>query len=62
MLSSTDAWVGAWAMYNGGIAYALMGMMFVGEYLLRQYRFRKYGGGLHDRLLSRIFPPREETP
>jgi len=62
MLSTDEAWVGAWAAYNGGIAYALMGVMFVGEYLLRRYRFREYGGGLHDRLLSRIFPPREETP
>lgn len=46
-----------WALYNGGIAYVLMGMLFVGEYVLRQYRFRKYGSGLRDRLLSRIFPP-----
>ncbi len=49
-----------WAAYTGGIAYALMGLMFTGEYLLRQYRFRRYGQGLHDRLLSRILPPREE--
>lgn len=62
VLSSTDEWLAAWAAYTGGIAYALMGTMFVGEYVLRQYRFRMYGGGLHDRLLSRIFPPREETP
>lgn len=50
-----------WAAYNGGIAYGLMGLMFTGEYVLRQYRFRKYGGGLHDRLLSRIFPPDRES-
>lgn len=47
-----------WAAYNGGIAYGLMGVLFAGEYVLRQYRFRKYGDGLHDRLLSRILPPR----
>lgn len=57
LLSLDEAWTAAWAAYNGGIAYGLMGAMFVGEYILRQYRFRKYGGGLHDRLLSRIFPP-----
>ena len=36
-----------------------MGAMFAGEYVLRQFRFRKYGEGLHDRLLARLFPPRE---
>ena len=49
-----------WAAYTGGIAYALMGLMFAGEYVLRQARFRRYGRGLHDRLLSRIFPPPAE--
>jgi len=46
----------AWAVYTGGIAYGLMGLMFAGEYVIRQYRFRRYGRGLHDRLLSRVFP------
>lgn len=50
--------VQAWAAYNGGVAYALMGLMFAGELLVRKYRFREYGDGLHDRLLSRLFPPR----
>lgn len=49
-----------WAAYSGGIAYGLMGVMFAVEYLLRQYRFRRYGRGLHDRVLARILPPREE--
>lgn len=53
--------VQVWAAYNGGIAYALMGMMFAGEYLLRKYRFREYGSGLHDRLLARLFPPRSDA-
>ncbi len=48
-----------WAAYTSGIAYALMGALFTAEYLVRQYRFRRYGTGLHDRLLSRILPPRE---
>lgn len=29
----------AWAIYTGGIAYGLMGLMFVGEYALRVHRF-----------------------
>ncbi|MCA9610731.1 MAG: hypothetical protein KC619_34285 [Myxococcales bacterium] len=60
VLASVPAWVDAWAAYNGGIAYALMGVMFAGEYFLRAYRFRRFGDGLHDRLLSRIFPPRPD--
>lgn len=48
-----------WAAYTSGVAYALMGLMFAAEYVVRQYRFRRYGEGLHDRLLSRILPPRE---
>lgn len=51
-----------WTVYNAGIAYGLMGLLFAGEYVLRQYRFRKYGAGLHDRLLSRIFPPLTSEP
>ena len=29
-----------WAIYNGGIAYALMGLMFLGEWLIRQRRIK----------------------
>lgn len=48
-----------WATYNGGIAYALIGLMFVGEYIVRKARFRDYGRGPHDRLLATVFPPLE---
>ncbi len=48
-----------WAAYNGAIAYALMGTMFAGEYVLRKARFREYGRGPQDWLLSKLFPPRE---
>ena len=48
--------VSYWATYNGGIAYGAMGLLFALEYIVRAYRFRRYGRGLHDRLLSRIFP------
>ncbi len=59
ILGWDPAYVRAWAAYNGGIAYAVMGLLFAGEYILRKYRFREYGGGLHDRLLRLILPPRE---
>lgn len=51
-----------WAVYNGGIAYGLMGGLFVFEYVLRQYRFRQYGRWPHDRLLALVFPPRGAQP
>jgi len=49
---------GWWALYTGGIAYGAMGVMFAGEYVVRQYRFRNYGRGPHDRLLALLFPPK----
>ena len=50
-----------WAVYTGGIAYALMGAMFTIEYIVRKARFRDYGSGPHDRLLARVFPPSRAT-
>ncbi|MEJ0098393.1 MAG: hypothetical protein WDO12_01030 [Pseudomonadota bacterium] len=32
----------AWALYSGGIAYMLAGLLFAGEFLLRQYLRRKW--------------------
>ncbi len=49
---------GWWAVYTGVISYGLMGALFVAEFALRRVRFRRYGAGLHDRLLARAFPPR----
>lgn len=49
--------VSAWALYTGVIAYVLIGVVATVEYVVRKARFREYGTGLHDRLLSRIFPP-----
>jgi uncharacterized membrane protein len=34
-----------WALYNGGIAYALIGLMFAGEWLLRRYFRRRAEDG-----------------
>ena len=47
-----------WTLYTGLVAYVLMGLLFAGEYVVRAYRFRRYGRGLLDRALSAIFPPR----
>lgn len=49
-----------WATYTGGIAYALMGLLFAGEYIIRKARFREYGRAPHDRLLAKLFPPPPE--
>jgi uncharacterized membrane protein len=46
-----------WTLYNGLLAYMLMGVLGATEYLVRKARFREYGSGLHDRLIARIFPP-----
>ena len=48
-----------WAVYTGGVAYALMGLLFAGEYIVRKARFREYGRAPHDLLLRKLFPPRE---
>ena len=43
-----------WAAYTGGIAYALMGVLFSIEYVERKRRFREFGKGPLDRLMSRV--------
>lgn len=49
--------VASWSLYTGFIAYILMGTLGGTEFVVRRIRFREYGTGLHDRLLSRLFPP-----
>jgi uncharacterized membrane protein len=58
-LQAPLAW---WTLYNGLIAYLLMGLLGAGEYLVRKFRFREYGTGLHDRLIARVFPPHSVHP
>lgn len=48
-----------WAIYNGFIAYLLIGGLFVGEYIYRQWRFRRYYGAPTDFVFRRVFPPRQ---
>jgi len=52
-------WTRAWALWTGGVAYALMAALFAGEYVLRKWRFREYGCGLHDRALAKLWPAPE---
>lgn len=48
-----------WAAYTGGIAYALMGMMFAAEYVSRKARFRgDVPRNAMDRLMAKAFPKR----
>jgi uncharacterized membrane protein len=44
-----------WAIYTGGISYALIAALFAGEYVVRKARFGRYGDGPVDRLLARLF-------
>lgn len=54
--------VGVWTLYTGAIAYVIIGLLFVLEYLVRKYRFREYGLGLHDRIIAAVFPPPRPAP
>jgi uncharacterized membrane protein len=46
-----------WALYNGLIAYILIGMLSACEYVLRKRLFRRFGNHLLDRLLKKILSP-----
>ena len=48
-----------WTVYNGLIAYVLMGLMFAAEYVPRKLRFGRWGDHLLDRVLMRLFGPRQ---
>ena len=45
-----------WAVYTGLVSYLLIGVVFTGEFIVRRARFRRFGNGLHERLLKRILP------
>jgi uncharacterized membrane protein len=44
----------AWALYAGGIAYGLMGLLFVIEYVVRKARFGRFQDHVLDRTLARM--------
>lgn len=45
-----------WTAYVGLVNYALVGLLFVVEYLVRKIRFRDYGRNPLDWMLSKLFP------
>jgi uncharacterized membrane protein/3-hydroxymyristoyl/3-hydroxydecanoyl-(acyl carrier protein) dehydratase len=45
-----------WSLYNGVIAYLLMGLIFAAEFAVRKYRFRRFGTLFYDRWLKRVLP------
>lgn len=47
----------AWALFTGGVSYALVGALGAGEYVFHKTRFRFYEDGWSDRLWRRAFPP-----
>jgi uncharacterized membrane protein len=47
-----------WTLYSGVVAYALVGVLVSVEYVVRRYRFRKYGASPLDRVLARVLPRR----
>ncbi len=47
----------AWALWTGVLSYLAIAALFAIELTVRSWRFRRYGGGPLDALLSRVFPP-----
>jgi len=47
-----------WSLYNGLIAYMVMGMLFVAELSYRAWRFRRYAGLPTDFIFRKLFPPK----
>jgi uncharacterized membrane protein len=46
-----------WSLYNGLIAYIIMGLLFGAELSYRSWRFRRYAGLPTDFLFKKLFPP-----
>jgi len=46
----------AWTLYNGFIAYLLIGTLASGEFVYRKYRFRRYSDKGPDRIFRLLFP------
>ena len=47
-----------WAVYTGGISYALVVGVFAAEYVIRKARFQRWGRGPVDRLLASLLRSR----
>lgn len=50
--------LGWWTVWNGLLTYAFVGLLLLGEYVMRKVRYRWYRDGLLDRGWRRCFPPR----
>lgn len=48
----------AWALYTGGVAHALVGLLFLSEFIYRKWRFRRCQGAPTDVVFRWLFPPR----
>jgi uncharacterized membrane protein len=46
-----------WSLYNGLIAYLVMGLLFAAELSYRSWRFRRYAGLPTDFIFKKLFPP-----
>lgn len=46
-----------WASYVGIVNYALVGLLFAIEYVIRKIRFRDYGRNPLDWVIAKVFPP-----
>lgn len=44
-----------WTLYNGLLSYLIMGMLFATEYVVRKWRFRRFGSHGLDRALKWCF-------
>ncbi|MCP4004215.1 MAG: hypothetical protein GY725_08475 [bacterium] len=51
----------AWALYTGGIAYVLMGVLFAAEFTYRHWRFRRYLGAPTDWVFRMLFGEDEQS-
>ena len=61
-ISGVLAWNGqvwAWTWFTGFGAYLGMGLLFAAEFLVRAWRFGRYGGSAFEPLLRRFFPSRD---
>lgn len=47
-----------WALYSGLLAYVLVGLLGASEYVIRKYRFGRYGATPIDRVLRAVLPQR----
>lgn len=53
--------IGWWTLWNGVLAYLLVGLLLLAEYVVRKIRFRWYRGGVLDRGWRRVFPPFDDS-